>query len=295
MQNKNFFTKTRWLVTIILLLSLSVGNMWGYTGTFSAYTTATLIDGYYVIGASTSASSKNYCAGTDVSSGRITGKTLVTTNPGDNIVWIIEETASGWTFNSVSAPTKYIAQTGTTSGKGMAVSTTIGYFTKAGYNSTSPVGFRFTSADQSSNNYFKYNNGSTWFSNYANAYSTTMAPVTLYRDNTKYRAKTTQPATGSFTASATSATWDGTKKHLSWMASGATVTLTATPPSGKVVNAWTVTKATGGTISVTSTGTNTATFSMPADQVTVTVTWKDAAACSADPTIGDASINSSFN
>ena len=28
MQNKNFFTKTRWLVTIILLLTLSVTQMW---------------------------------------------------------------------------------------------------------------------------------------------------------------------------------------------------------------------------------------------------------------------------
>ena len=28
MQNSNFFTKTRWLVTIILLLSLGVGNSW---------------------------------------------------------------------------------------------------------------------------------------------------------------------------------------------------------------------------------------------------------------------------
>ena len=29
MLNKNFFTKSRWLVTIILLLSLGIGNMWG--------------------------------------------------------------------------------------------------------------------------------------------------------------------------------------------------------------------------------------------------------------------------
>ena len=29
MQNKNFFTKTRWLVTIILLLSLGISNAWG--------------------------------------------------------------------------------------------------------------------------------------------------------------------------------------------------------------------------------------------------------------------------
>lgn len=29
MQNSNFLTKTRWLVTIILLLSLGIANAWG--------------------------------------------------------------------------------------------------------------------------------------------------------------------------------------------------------------------------------------------------------------------------
>lgn len=277
MQVNPRITLIRFACALMLILTFGVGSVWGYTGTFTNYTNSTLIDGYYIICPSTSASNKNYCAGTDVSSSRITGKSLTSkTNPADAYVWIIENTASGWTFNSVGSSTKYIRQKGTSSGGGMEVNTTIGYFTLAGYNSSSPVGYKFTSADQNSNNQLKWNNSSKWFANYANAYSTSMTPVCLYRDNTKYRAKTTQPATGSFTASATSATWDGTKKHLSWMSSGATVTLTATPPSGKVVNAWTVTKATGGTVTVTSTGTNTATFTMPADQVTVTVTWKDA-------------------
>lgn len=261
------------MLTLIILCSIGVGNAWGYTGTFTNYTNATLIDGYYIICPSTSASNTNYCAGTDVSSSRITGKSLTSkTNPANAYVWIIENTASGWTFNNYGTSTKYIRQKGTSSGGGMEVNTTIGYFTLAGYNSSSPVGYKFTSADQNSNNQLKWNNSSKWFANYANAYSTSMTPVCLYRDNTKYRAKTTQPATGSFTASATSATWDGTKKHLSWMSSGTTVSLTATPPSGKEVDAWTVTKATGGTVSVSNNQ-----FTMPADQVTITVTWKDAA------------------
>lgn len=243
--------------------------MWGYTGTFTKYTTSTLIDGYYVIGASESSSNSSYCAGTTVSSGRITGTTLDTSDPANNIVWIIENTASGWTFNSYGSSTKYIKQTSTTSGKGMAINTAIGYFTLVGYNSSSPKGFKFSSADQNKTNQLKWNNSSKWFSNYANAYDVGMAPVTLYRDNSKYRAKTTQPASGSFTASATGATWDGTKKHLSWMASGTTVTLTATPPSGMAVDTWTVTKASGGTVTVTNNQ-----FTMPADQVTITVTWK---------------------
>ena len=259
------------LSVFLTLLTLSVGQMWGYTGTFSAYTNATLIDGLYVIGASTSASSNSsYCAGTSVNTGRLTGQSLTTTNPADGIVWIIEETEDGWTFKNYGDQTKYIKQTSTTSGKGMSVGTTVGYFTLAGYNSSSPVGYRFTSSDQNSTNFFKYNAGSKWFSNYANAYSTSMTPVTLYRV-AKFRAKTTQPATGSFTASASSATWDNTNKHLSWMASGATVSLTATPPSGKEVDTWTVTKAHGGTVTVSNNQ-----FSMPEDQVTITVTWKNA-------------------
>ena len=275
---------------LLMLFVLGVGNAWAYTGTFTNYTSSTLIDGYYIIAASNSASASNYCVGTEVSSGRLTGQTLTTSNPGNNIVWIVEKESSGWTFNSVSATTKYIRQKGTTSGKSMEVNTTVGYFTLAGYNSNAPVGFKFTSADQNSNNIFKYNNSSKWFSNYTGAYANDMTPVRMFRDNSKYRVKTTQPSSGSFTASATNATWDATKKHLSWVASTVTVTLTATPPSGKEVDTWTVTKAQGGTVSVSNN-----TFTMPADQVTVTVTWKDAAAsCSADPTVGAASINGSL-
>ena len=56
-------------------------------------------------------------------------------------------------------------------------------------------------------------------------------------------------------------------------ASGATVTLPActfTAPSGKVFDAWVVTKDAGGSVTVTSNQ-----FTMPAEAVTATATWKD--------------------
>ena len=37
MQNKNFLTKTRWLVTILLLTTLGIGNLWG-AGTNAVFT-----------------------------------------------------------------------------------------------------------------------------------------------------------------------------------------------------------------------------------------------------------------
>lgn len=56
-------------------------------------------------------------------------------------------------------------------------------------------------------------------------------------------------------------------------AEGTSVTITATPAAGYVLNTVTVTKAGSGTVSTSGTG-NTRTFTMPADAVTVTATFK---------------------
>lgn len=265
----------RLVAVLCLLLTLSISKIWGYTGTFSNYTNSTLIDGYYVVcGSATAKAMGNTVDGNK----RIAG-TAVTissnniSNPADALVFLLEEgNTNVFTFYNYGN-SKYLYQASTTSGKGMGFQASAANITLAGYNSSSPVGYKFT-LNGASNNFLKWNNSSSWFANYANDYTTSMTPVRLFR-LAKFRAKTTQPSSGSFTASATSATWDSSKKHLSWMSSGATVTLTATPPSGKIVSAWTVTKATGGTVTTTSTGDNTATFTMPADQVKITVTWKD--------------------
>lgn len=274
----------------VLMLTIGVGTVWGaaYTGTFSIYTTGTLIDGYYVVvGSSANAmnstvNNKYRIAGTSVT---ISSGTTIT-NPDNTLVWLIEEGTSSnsgkFTFRNYNT-SKYLYISANTSGQSLNVGNTA-YYHEYDYcastgdcGTNAPAGWKFTLGASVTTTYkiLKWNNSNSWFSGYAGDYTSSMTPVRLFR-LPKFRAKTTQPATGSFVASATSATWDGTNKHLSWMASGATVTLTATPPSGKAVNAWTVTKATGGTVTVTSTGTNTATFSMPADQVTVSVTWKDA-------------------
>ena len=297
---KNFiFNRGRWLVTIILLSTLSIGQMSGatYSGSFVNYT-GTLIDGYYLIVASNNASSNaNYAMGSTADANHRIAGTSVTissstiSNPNDQLVFLIESNSgeTGYSFKNYNT-SKYVYYDNNSSGKALGYGTTAYYHTLSGYNSTSPMGYKFTMAGTAagSNNVLKYNTSNKWFSGYSGAYSTSMTPVRLFR-LAKFRAKTTQPASGSFTASATSATWDGTNKHLSWMSSGATVTLTATPPSGKAVNAWTIKNSAGTDITSTvslSGHTNTATFTMPADQVKISVTWKDAAvtSVSADPT-----------
>ena len=273
---------------LMLVLTIGVGQMWGatYSGSFVNYT-GTLIDGYYLIVASNSASSNaNYAMGSTADSNKRIAGTSVTissntiSNPNDQLVFLIESNAAGTGFCFKNYNTSnYVFYAANSSGKSLNYGTTAYYHTLSGYNSTSPVGYKFTIAGTAagSNNVLKYNTSNKWFSGYSGAYSTSMTPVRLFR-LAKFRAKTTQPASGSFTASATSATWDPTNKHLSWMSSGATVTLTATPPSGKAVSAWTIKNSAGTDITSTvslSGHTNTATFSMPADQVTISVTWKD--------------------
>lgn len=273
---------------LVLVLTIGVGNAWGatYSGSFVNYT-GTLIDGYYLIVASNSASSNaNYAMGSTADSNKRIAGTSVTissntiSNPNDQLVFLIESNAAGTGFCFKNYNTSnYVFYAANSSGKSLNYGTTAYYHTLSGYNSTSPVGYKFTIAGTAagSNNVLKYNTSNKWFSGYSGAYSTSMTPVRLFR-LAKFRAKTTQPASGSFTASATSATWDTPNKHLSWMSSGATVTLTAAPPSGKAVNAWTIKNSAGTDITSTvslSGHTNTATFSMPADQVTISVTWKD--------------------
>lgn len=258
--------------------------MWGanYSGTFSAYTQSTLIDGYYVVcGSAAKAMGSTVNNKKRIEGTAVTISSNAITNPSDALVWLMEEDVdNSGTFAIKNYNTsKYLYISANSSGQSLNVGTTAyyasyDYCANAGDCGTNvPAGYRFTLGASTTTDYrkLKWNNSSSWFSGYSGDYTNTMTPVRLFRV-AKFRAKTTQPATGSFTASATSATWDNTNKHLSWMSSGATVTLTATPPTGKVVDTWTVTKAQGGTVTVSNNQ-----FTMPADQVTISVTWKNAA------------------
>ncbi len=82
-----------------------------------------------------------------------------------------------------------------------------------------------------------------------------------YSATTTYTVSKASTSNGSFSVDKTSA------------ASGATVTITPTPNTGYEVNTVTVTKSTGGTVTPTKSGSN-YTFTMPASNVTVAVTFK---------------------
>ena len=187
----------RYYLLLTILLFVGVGTMWGYTGTFKlveTYNSSTGIEtGYYVITSSPSASTIK-AMGTTLSSGRATGQSVTIsnktiTNPSDTIVWYIEKTGSTYSFKNVN-DNKYIYQSSTSSGKGLNTSTTQqSSWSVNAFNSTSPIGFCFTSA-QTSNNYLKWNNSSSWFSTYQSGYTTSMAPVALYKLTTAASSKT---------------------------------------------------------------------------------------------------------
>ena len=100
----------------------------------------------------------------------------------------------------------------------------------------------------------------------------------------------TQPGFGSIAATSTTSTFNSTLNLMPAVYTGKTATLTATPPSGYAVDAWTVKKKSDNS-DVTATVLAGTTLTMPAYDVIVSVTWKSAGPACADPS---APGNSSF-
>ena len=99
----------------------------------------------------------------------------------------------------------------------------------------------------------------------------------VYKGNSTFEWRTYQEAgTYTVTKGATPENGDFTLSKTTANA-GDTITITASPSTGFVVDAVTVTKSSGGTVEVTGTG-NTRTFTMPAENVTVSVTFKEGTA-----------------
>ena len=161
-----------------------------YQGTFSRISNVSdFVTGYYVVTPSQSALTTNKALGNTVDSNkRIAGVNVTISNnqivnPVNTVVYYITVSTSGstttCTFQNVNTG-KYMYQASTTSGKGMGFSNDASSITLAGYNGSSPIGFKFT-LNGTSNNVFKWNNGSSWYANYSGAYSTSMTPVELYK------------------------------------------------------------------------------------------------------------------
>ena len=140
--------------------------------------------------------------------------------------------------------------------------------------------------------FLKSNSGS---SNKFRWYNSGQTAVYFYQIG--YNVIFTQPAQatgGSIAATSSFASYDATNSIMAGVQRTKTLTLTATPPSGKVVDAWTVKKKSDNT-DVTSTVLSGTTLTMPAYDVVVSVTWKNSAACSNQLTLTKvAPTNGSF-
>lgn len=175
----------------LMIAIMSPREAWGqgqgnYAGNFTKISSASdFTTGYYVVTASGSLTNSAYALGNSVNSNkRIEGVSVTITNntisnPSNNIVYYITVNGTTCTFKNVGN-SKYMYQASTTSGKGMGFSNDSQNITYVGYNSSSPTGFKFT-LNGSSNNIFKYNDGSKWFANYTGAYTISMTPVELFK------------------------------------------------------------------------------------------------------------------
>ena len=183
------------LILSMLLIAIGVGCAWGAatSGTFYKITaTGNLTTGYYIIAASNNANANSdYVAGNSINSNKrlegvdinLSTSATTITNPDDALVFLITKTTVDkvdyYTFLNVKN-NKYLYQSSTTGGKGMAWGDDATNFTLTGYNSSSPGGFKFT-LNGASNNIFKYNASNHWFANYSGAYAVDMTPVRLFK------------------------------------------------------------------------------------------------------------------
>lgn len=269
MKTFNYLSKSKWLLVPLVLMTLGIGQMWGatYTGTFRKITSAdSLQTGYYVVTSSESASSRRALGTTINNNNRATGQSVTIANdtirnPDNAIVFLITKTNSNYTFYNVNN-SKYLYQSSTTSGKGMGYNNSSYNFTLSGYNLDSPIGFKFR-MNGNSNYMLKWNNGSTWFANYDdNGYSTSMAPVTLYRKAFRVIYNGNGNTGGSVPRDA-NLYFDGLSVTLK--SEGTLV------KSGYTFTGWIAKDASGNTLTITN-----GKITMPVSNVTVTAQWESA-------------------
>ena len=117
-----------------------------------------------------------------------------------------------------------------------------------------------------------YNNSDTAKMMFNNTSATT-GKVTLWFDANNKQIWYTTDAVGAYTITKADATNGSFTVSQATANASDTITITASPSTGFVVDTVTVTKSSGGTVEVTGTG-NTRTFTMPAENVTVSVTFK---------------------
>ena len=172
MQNKNFFTKTRWLVTIILLLSLSIGNAWG-TDYVLVKNISNLADGDHVL--LVSSTDYNEALGTTQNNNNraavsVTISSETISNPGNTVqVLTLGKTGDYWTFYSPSPTTGYLYAAGS-GGNYLKTEANVTNNSKWEIEINTTTGLASIVASLSSNrNVMQHNNSSHLFACYSSA------------------------------------------------------------------------------------------------------------------------------
>ncbi len=257
---KRLFTNFRRMIGIVLLACLANTNVWATLTADSIVTTAStsLVDGgKYVIG---NYNGSKYLAATSGNWGSIA--TLSSA-----YVFTVHGSATAFYVTCVDGTLK------TASAKSWG-----------GYDNSTSNNIKLSNSGDiikygATKPYLKINgtSGFRWYDS---------GQTAVYMYQVGFNIFFTQPASGgSIAATSTVATFNNSKNLMAGVYKTKTVTLTATPPSGKTVNAWTVKKKSDNS-DVTSTVLSGTTLTMPAYDVVVSVTWRDAASCAVNPTVG---------
>lgn len=291
----NLFTylsnwKLKYICTLVVLLCLGVGNVWGATYTYRlVISKASLKDGgkyVLLVNNRTTAYNNSVSSGhlqtakTFSSSATTAGSAVTTTNAADQIIYVTLVKKSGDTYYILDSGGKYITASKAASG-GMARSDADTYgWTFYGTSGLDAI--------------------------YEKAYSSKYASFRCY-NNGSFRSYTAASHTSASTSGATfylasgcSVTYDGNgstsgtvPKDAYLYGEGHTVTVKSNSgtlaKTGYTFAGWN-TKADGAGTHYAAGGT----FTISAN-TTLYAEWESAASCSANPTIGTASLNGSFN
>lgn len=305
MKHFNLLNNFRWFATIILLITLGIGQMWGANSGLTASPGVFILDFYNSDALSST-----------------TGTGLNTTNCRSHVTVQANATASniisGVTVNKGTV--QFDKNGGLTLGTSSAGQSqvTISVGTKFLIRKIVVVGTKYddvplyvagtsVSLNSKGTAYASCTNSTTIETNFISSFAikqnngTDKKRSTLYTAVCEYgyRATISAPGTGSIsaapkTAKENGAGWDSSLGAVVGLYSGQKVTLTATPPTGYEVDAWTI-RRTSNNSDVTASVLSGTTLTMPAYDVTISVTWRSTVTCSANPSIGNASLNGSFN
>lgn len=291
---KQFLTKTRWLVTIILLLSLNIGQMrasnWTGTsttkapaGTYKAMVSGEVVvagDTVIIAGGTSAMSLTQNSNNRGVTTVSVSSSTITLTNNTSVQAMDVKvsNTSGRWLLHTADGYLYAPNYTGSSSGNYLRTETT----NKDGSGGDWSISYNEVKANGNNRSNMRLN-GSL-----ISCYSSGQTAITVYK---KAHSVTYKANGGSTTCS------DATLYK-----SNATVTVCATTPtqSGFTFTGWTanvdlVNASTSATITAGTLIAGGTTVKMPAKHLVFTAQWESAASCSANPSVGTASLNGAFS